>query len=183
MPVQKTNNKRNRTSKKIEVDRDERRTPKLLFENLEAALKIKFDLDATANKQNALCKKYINKKQNALGIETTWDGNVYCNPPYSKAAGGVGAFLQKGYQQVAAGNARLVAFLITLDSGVGWYREWSGFAWEIWELASRVKFDLPGVDEKAGAEFSSSIFIYRKGGLKGSPKVRLWDWRENKFIW
>jgi len=178
--------KRQKANEKITVDKDERQTPQLLYDNLQAALNLEFSLDAAATGRNKKAKAYITKKQNAL--ITPWsvkgkDRYVFCNPPYSKTGGGVGAWLAKGVEEVKAGRVNLVAFLITLDSGVKWYADFSVYAKEIWQVFPRVKFAHPDVHEKASADFSSSIFIFQKGHLDGSPTVRLWDWQDGLFLW
>jgi len=178
--------KRQKSSDSITVDKDERQTPKLLVENLEAALEIYFNLDAAATGRNKKAKKFISKRQDALSISWNDDGKkkyVFCNPPYSIKAGGIGAWLEKGINEINAGRVHLVAFLITQDSGVKWHADYSGKCAEIWEVFPRIKFVHPDIEEKAGANFSSSIFIYKKGFMNVQPVVRLWDWQTGKFIW
>lgn len=58
-----------------------RRTPSWFFQLLQKeVIKSKFTLDAFANKKNALCKRFIDEKTNALVVK--WSGKPFYNPPF-----------------------------------------------------------------------------------------------------
>lgn len=65
---------------------DEWRTPKWVWEPYGP-----FDLDAAATAENTLAPKFITKEMNAFAINWTEvckpPAKVWCNPPYSQAAG------------------------------------------------------------------------------------------------
>ena len=51
-----------------------------------------FDIDVCATKDNALCKKYWTKDDDAL--EEEWIGSCWMNPPYGRM---IGKFIKKAY--------------------------------------------------------------------------------------
>lgn len=86
---------------------DEFGTPKELFDKLN--FEFNFTIDAAASDENHLLPRYWTKEQNALSQSWAHE-RVFCNPPYSKAGGGVGDWVTYGYQQVrndAWGRAKL----------------------------------------------------------------------------
>ena len=62
---------------------DDWTTPRKLFDYLDAV--INFNLDAAASKNNALCERFLTKKDNALTYTPHYKDRIFCNPPYSLA--------------------------------------------------------------------------------------------------
>jgi site-specific DNA-methyltransferase (adenine-specific) len=64
-----------------EVDRDERLTPRYLFD-LASRLWGPFTVDAAANASNALCRRFFDRETD--GLRQSWDHErVWINPPFS----------------------------------------------------------------------------------------------------
>jgi len=73
---------------------DDWQTPLWLFRWLNDIFH--FTLDAAATPENALCKKYFTKEQDAL--KQSWAGErVFCNPPYSRP--NIYRFTEKAFQE------------------------------------------------------------------------------------
>jgi len=130
---------------------DEHCTPKAFFEYIQKVCKIKFTIDVAASKENSLCKKYIDKKQDAL--VNTWSGNAWCNPPYSQAK----EFVEHAYQNAINGNCTTFLLLAARTDREWWY--FSKKAAYIIYIKGRLKF----AGAKAGAPFPSVILVFKKG--------------------
>jgi phage N-6-adenine-methyltransferase len=160
--------------------KDEWRTPPELFGLLER--EFRFDLDAAATKENALCPAYFTTKEDALSCD--WDISypntvVFCNPPFSR----VGDFLIKGREEAKKGV--LSVFLIRADATeTKWWREgvlmypdivpWNIAAFEIRFLTPRVQFLNTVGNCQKGVTFPSAVVIM------GRPNtgVYWWNWKK-----
>lgn len=123
-------------------------TPLALFQELEDEFG-KFDLDAAAVPENALCSFYYTKTEN--GLVMRWAKKTYCNPPYQK---GIGDWIKKGYEESLLGN--LVVMLLPVDTSVGWFHDYCSKG-EIRFLRGRLRYR----GGKTGARFASMIVIFR----------------------
>lgn len=115
-------------------------TPDHIFKPLNK--RYKFTLDAAATAQNAKCKKFFTKEDDALS--QSWAGErVWCNPPYSKAYGTTGhveLFCLKAFEETAIG-CELAVLLIPNRTEQEWYGKLirSGRVW-IEDFKGRVNF-------------------------------------------
>lgn len=76
----------------------------------------KYDLDAAASANNAVCEKFFDEKTNCL---KRWWGSkkhVWLNPPFSNAL----PFVEKAAEQARNGNQ--VDVLLNADSSTAWFR-------------------------------------------------------------
>jgi len=55
-------------------------TPQEFFDTINQIFN--FDVDVCATAANAKCRRYFTKEQD--GLEQTWLGTVWCNPPYGR---------------------------------------------------------------------------------------------------
>lgn len=157
---------------------DERKTPPDLFKALDK--EFSFTLDAAATKENALCKLYWTKEQNAL--VKPWWGRVWCNPPYSK--GMILAFVRKAIAELEARDAGgfhtcdVIVMLLPSDTSTKvFHEEIAKHADHVRFVKGRLKFD--GLD--AAAKFGSMVVIFRRAkGFSGrtNPLYYCWDWRK-----
>jgi len=69
-------------------------TPKDFYNKLDE--EFKFDMDPCP------------LRSNEDGLDKDWIGNIFINPPYSN----VGAFLDKGIQELEKGNTKLLVYFI-----------------------------------------------------------------------
>ncbi|MDE2232882.1 MAG: adenine methyltransferase [Patescibacteria group bacterium] len=131
---------------------DERKTPKWLFEALDA--EFHFTLDAAATAENTLVQQlYFTKEQNALTLN--WGSEiVWCNPPYSR--GQLFQWVWKAYEQPVATTVMLLPGDCSTKAGQFTLR----CATAVLFLAQRLKFD----NEKNGAKFASWIALF--GGTR-----------------
>jgi len=101
-------------------------TPQSLFEKLESKFG-KFTLDVCASKENTKCKTFYTEKDNCL--EKSWDGHVWCNPPYAvkvgkRIKGIVDVFIKKGLQEIR-NNTKCegICFLIPSKTDVKYFHD------------------------------------------------------------
>lgn len=170
-----------KTSARTGDGKDNWRTPRSLFERLDA--EFGFDLDAAADASNALCNHWLgpghssesyNDALTALwrnpnhrpGPQTAW-----CNPPYS--------MLRKFVAKAAAEMSHDVTsvFLIPARTDTHAFRSIFEHAAEIRFVIGRLAFldekGEPMRDKKGravGAPFPSAIVVFRPGHA-GGPKV------------
>lgn len=133
---------------------DEWPTPRWLFDMLDS--EFGFDLDVCASADNALCERYYTKEDDALTKDWWRDGNAaFCNAPYSRAAGGIGAFLAKGRD--AANHLTTAVFLVPARPDTEWWARYVMQADEVRLLQGRLKFG----DGTGNAPFPSAVVIFR----------------------
>jgi len=163
--------------KRIVKDSDYYGTPDRLFNPLTEYWN--FDLDAAASDHNHKCERYLSEKDDALSID--WHGDsVFCNPPYSKAAGPIDVWLAHAHQQcVEYGNCGKVVMLLQGDTSTLWYAKSLYQAHELCFLKGRVTF----IGAKGPAKFGTLLVIYRREqNLEGKANITLWDWKREPFI-
>ena len=114
------------------------RTPKALYQGLEA--EFNFDHDPCP------IKPKIN------GLQSEWGNVNFVNPPYGKE---ITNWIQKGYQENLKGKT--VVFLIPSRTDTRWWHDYIMRAHEIRFIRGRLKFD----DQKNPAPFPSVIAIFR----------------------
>jgi len=115
----------------------------------------KFDLDAAADDNWAMCSEYITKEQNALNPETPWIGkNVFINPPYGKW---ITPFLNRSILE-CFNNQKHVTLLLPAKTDVKWFHElvWN-FADSVTFIKGRLNFRDPESNKKNCATFPSMI--------------------------
>ena len=74
-------------------------TPQDFFDKLNA--EFHFTMDACAVEQNAKCERFISPQED--GLKASWDGVVWCNPPYGKT---IGKWVQKAHASAHGGGGR-----------------------------------------------------------------------------
>ena len=154
---------------------DEWRTPKAIFDKLNA--EFHFDIDAAATKENALCPIFFTKEDDALSRDWIVIPRerrlqaVFVNPPYSR--GNLPAFHQKAAQE-ALKQLVTVVMLVPANTDTAYWHEWVfGKASEIRFVKGRISFD--GM-ESGTPRFSSAIVIYE--GADRPRRARLATWEQ-----
>lgn len=125
-------------------------TPRWLFRELDR--EFSFKLDAAASKDNALCKNFFTKEDNALERDWFSFGSVFCNPPYNNMM----AWVKKAYLESLRGS--LVVMVVPGNTSTRWFHEWVLGKAEIRFVKGKVKFVGPC---KGGAIWPTLILIYR----------------------
>lgn len=133
--------------------RQDWRTPRWLFDALHA--EFLFDLDAAASAGNALCKRYLTEADNALTVAWRPACAAWCNPPYTRRNGGLGAWLTKARAEAARGVT--VVMLIPARVDASWWTRNVPHADEVRFIDGRLRFD----DGTENAPFPSAIVIFR----------------------
>lgn len=148
------------------------RTPRALFDKIDAVFH--FDLDVAATAENALCERYYTKESDAL--TKCWGNGGYSvawmNPPYSK-----GEMERWTYQAASEAPCGCTTVgLVRSDHSTEWWWRYVLRAACIVNLCpGRVKFDGP----QAGTPtFSSSLVIWTPEEPLRKPEVEWWNWRE-----
>lgn len=127
---------------------DEWATPQDLFDKLDT--EFDFTIDVCATPENAKCKQYYTKGDNALIQE--WRGVCWMNPPYSR--GLQARFLKKAYDSSL--NGATVVCLIPARTDTAHWHDYV-MQGEIRFIRGRLKFG----GHKNNAPFPSALVIFR----------------------
>lgn len=111
---------------------NEWQTPIELFNSLNN--EFKFQLDAAATKENALCDNFFTIEDDALIQDWSFYKSVWCNPPYGKF---IGKFIEKGYNESLKGC--IVVFLIPARTDTKYWHEFCSKG-EVRFIKGRLKF-------------------------------------------
>ena len=89
------------------------------------------------------------------GLEVDWNGNIYCNPPYSS----IEPFIEKGIAEIRKGNAKKIVYLIPVRSDTKyWHNLIMKFASEIIFVQGRLNFN----DSKSHAPFPCVLIVFNE---------------------
>ena len=87
------------------------------------------------------------------GLEVDWNGNIYCNPPYSS----IEPFIEKGIVEIRKGNAKKIVYLIPVRSDTKyWHNLIMKFASEIIFVQGRLNFN----ESKSPAPFPCVLIVF-----------------------
>ena len=114
------------------------KTPKVLYQALDA--EFGFDFDPCP----------VNPKEN--GLEVEWGQINYVNPPYGRK---IGKWIAKGYEESQKG--KIVVFLIPSRTDTKWWHDYIMKATEIRFIKGRLYFD----DGEGRAPFPSCLAIFK----------------------
>ena len=115
---------------------DNWKTPEMFYKALDA--EFRFDYDPCPSKPTF------------NGLQTSWGGCNYVNPPYSQIA----LWIKKGFEEWKQGKT--VVFLIPSRTDTRWWHEYCMKATEIRFIKGRLKFG----DATNSAPFPSCIVIF-----------------------
>ena len=136
---------------------DERYTPKHIIDICRNVCG-GFDLDpASCAEANEVVQAHTYFSQEDDGLTKEWHGNVWCNPPYSREAGGVKRWVEKAMQQMVIGNTDATFMLLNSNTSSKFFQILcnSGHV-EVCFLSKRLKFSEPG-GEVLGKPMSGSV--------------------------
>ncbi len=137
----------------IMSERDDWETPTDLFEKLNK--EFNFQLDVCASDENAKCKKYFTKKNNALKLAWNHHESIFMNPPYGRK---IGPFIKRAYEESQL-NCTVVC-LLPARTDTKWFHDYC-VKGEIRFIKGRLKFS----NSKNNAPFPSMIVIFRPNKL------------------
>ncbi|URY10761.1 DNA adenine methyltransferase [Shigella phage ESh4] len=114
----------------------------------------KYDLDAAASAENAVCEKFYSKETNCL--KRWWGSNkhIWLNPPYSN----ITPFVKKAIEQMEHNNQ--IDILLPADNSTAWFYEAQKHAAEIIWITGEVY-------EEGGVECSRTGRLAFISGLTG----------------
>ena len=147
---------------------DEWETPKDLFDLLDT--EFQFTLDVCASKENAKCRSFYSKQDDALS--NPWTGRCWMNPPYGRQ---IGAWVMKAALEAEKRKSIVVCLLPSRTDTRWWHFLVSG-ASEIRFLRGRLTF----VGAKHPAPFPSAIVVF--GTPRRQNPVSYWNWRRTKIV-
>jgi phage N-6-adenine-methyltransferase len=127
--------------------KDERRTPRWLFDSINR--EFNFTLDAAATSENALVPCHFTLAQNSL--QQDWSSHrVWCNPPYSQDC------IKKWVNKALRSRQALTVMLVPGDSSTKASQRMLYNATAILFLNERLKFD----NEPSGAKFANWLVLF-----------------------
>lgn len=145
------------------------RTPRSLFDPLN--LEFRFDLDAAASPENALCDDYLTEAHDALQCD--WSGqSAFANPPYGA---GMDRWINAAYR--AAIRGRTVVMLVPNATDAGWFKTGWFTCHEVRLLSGRVRFEHStpcrcGQTETAMSNTAGSALLIWRDGVRSLEKYR-----------
>lgn len=130
------------------ASRQDWRTPRWLFDQLNA--EFRFDFDAAASAENRLCVLYMTEELDAL-MHPWAPLSTFVNPPYAKLY----PWVQKAYDESRKGAT--VVMLLPASTDTKWFHEIVQPHAEVRFLRGRLRFE--GAEHPA--TFASMIVIFR----------------------
>lgn len=167
-------NRRNATSLGSVGGKAEWRTPPALFAELDR--RYRFDYDAFASYENALCIRYstaVGTYEKGVshhlrlpdrliderdGLTYPWEGRrVFLNPPFSR--GFIDKVLNKVYSEID--RADVIVALLPDDRSTRWYRNYiKNRGYFIEEPAGRLRYGAEDGRKAVGATFASIVVTF-----------------------
>lgn len=109
-----------------------------------------FETDVCASPENAKCENYFTEQDN--GLEQTWEGSCWMNPPYGKNV--TIKWMQKAYESSLDGAT--VVCLVPSRTDTVWWHEYA-MKGEITFVRGRLKFG----GSKQPAPFPSAVVVFK----------------------
>lgn len=128
-------------------------TPQSFFDKLNE--EFKFTLDACALPESAKCNEFFTPESD--GLNSSWSGRVWCNPPYSD----IGTWMDKATRELESGRCSLVVFLVPSRTGTDWWHRYAQHH-EIRWIRGRLKFN----DGKGSANFDCCLVVMTYSRVK-----------------
>lgn len=116
----------------------------------------KYDIDAAASAENAVCEKFYDEKRNCLKIWWGKNKHIWLNPPYSHPD----PFVKKVIEQMDHGNQ--IDMLLPGDNSTAWFAEARKNAAEIIWIEAELT-------EAEGVEYCRTGRLSFISGLTGKP--------------
>ena len=127
--------------------RDDWKTPKALYDNLDQEFHFDFDPCPT--------------NPTFDGLKIDWGKSNYANPPYGRE---IIKWMEKGYYEFLKGKN--VIFLIASRTDTQWWHQYVMRANEVRLMEGRLKFD----DGTSAGTFGSAIAIFNDRRYNGYPR-------------
>jgi phage N-6-adenine-methyltransferase len=109
-----------------------------------------FNTDVCADSSNAKCKEFFTKEQD--GLQQTWKGKCWMNPPYGKE---IGKWMEKAFLSAQNEGATIVC-LVPARTDTKWWHDYA-MKGQIEFIKGRLKFG----GSKNSAPFPSALVIFK----------------------
>lgn len=159
------------TTKKAPPRLQERRTPRWFFELLNARFG-PFQLDAFAQRHNALCERYLSKRED--GTRAPWVDKTFGNPPFAIIEDAVVHAIEEAEQ------GRRSVLLGPVGCSQEWFQHWA-IRGTVYVPDHRISYDTPDgrptdprISDESGADRDTHVFAF--GGEHYNP-----GWRRGVF--
>lgn len=130
---------------------DEWSTPHYIWQFMQHIVG-RFDFDAAAIEENAICKNFTSD-----ALNEPWDGQtIWLNPPYSQ----IKEFIKTAYENSLIGKT--VVCLVPARTDTNWWHDYALKADTISYLRGRLKFG----GHKNSAPFPSAVLIYNPNKIR-----------------
>jgi len=148
------------TWQRFKVADDEYGAPQVLFDYYDRIYH--FTCDVASSKPLAKCRHHYDKEMD--GLQQTWTGVCWMNPPYSNLS----KWVKKAYESAQQG-AVVVALLPCFTDAV-WFHEYASHA-EIELLKGRLQFTNPA--HKGYTPFGHMICVFRKRSARVGKRLTI----------
>jgi phage N-6-adenine-methyltransferase len=108
-----------------------------------------FETDVCASPENAKCEQYFTEEDN--GLEQTWEGNCWMNPPYGRT---IKSWMKKAYESSL--NGATVVCLVPSRTDTVWWHDYA-VKGDIEFIKGRLKFG----GHKNPAPFPSAVVVFK----------------------
>ncbi len=123
-------------------------TPQALFDKLNSVFH--FDLDPCSTSQNAKCERHYTLADN--GLEQTWNGTVFCNPPYGRE---LPKWVRKASEESRNGSTIVMLIPARPDTSY-WHDIIFAYCKAVLFIRGRLHFG----GSKQAAPFASAIIVF-----------------------
>ena len=140
----------------VNTNKQHKSTPQKLYEWADRRYG-PFDVDVAAEAWNTKCAIFYNKAQD--GLESTWIGRVWCNPPWDN----IEPWVRKAIKSVKLDRtAEIVVMLLPTRTGQNWFTNLAQpHASTIHYVRGRIRFDPPPGYEKGSGGFEDcALFVF-----------------------
>ena len=166
-------------------NRDRWATPCEFFDVVNGLYSLK--LDVCANERNTKCPFWIDPRDDDA-LEISWRSKAramccwpryWCNPPYSRGDGGIGAWIDKAYRETQHYDGCVCVMLLPDTYSSEWFLKLVHAATSIYLLKPRIDFVAPaGVRSATRNPRSSMLAVFRRKPKHHQAEIRLWEWRK-----
>jgi hypothetical protein len=127
--------------------------------------------------QDGLAKWRVRPNDDGTPMLLDQNGIGYCNPPYSRAAGGLEAWTRSMYRN--SHSVTVVGLFFARTETKAWHN-WVSKAAGVWFIKGRLRFIDPATGERGGTAPAPSVLVVWRPGHHGPPTYRNLDldpWR------
>lgn len=151
-------------------------TPRWLVELVEVTFRLRFTLDAAAEAGNTKCEHYLSGPCTGhgcrCGLCATWEGDVWCNPPYGP---GIGKWVEKAIRTTFLERCTGIALLVPASTDTAWFRRLSHSA-DIF-LLPRIQFIPPPGRKGLSNRYTNALAVFEPARLEFRRQIQPWDVR------